>query len=158
MNRLIATTANRVRLIDRYKDSKTGTHYVLAKLDLQDFKEVLSNSKELRAELRDFVHDNAERVCYELPKRQPDNKTSRPASGGDRQRCSISTKVQGKLTEDRTMNFSRFEVDTVRGVVVLSGVFENLQPKARAFEIARQIDGVKAVNNNLQVQSRSTAQ
>jgi hyperosmotically inducible protein len=69
--------------------------------------------------------------------------------------ASISTKVQGKLTGDRMANFSRIDVDTERGVVNLSGVVENADQKARAAEIARQVDGVKRVNNNLQVQTHT---
>ena len=69
--------------------------------------------------------------------------------------ASISTTVQGKLTGDRMANFSRIDVDTERGVVNLSGVVENAEQKARAAEIARQVNGVKRVNNNLQIQSHT---
>ncbi len=68
---------------------------------------------------------------------------------------SISTTVQGKLTADRMANFSRIDVDTERGVVTLSGVVENADQKARATQVARQVSGVKGINNNLQVQSRT---
>jgi hyperosmotically inducible protein len=68
---------------------------------------------------------------------------------------SISTTVQGKLTADRMANFSRIDVDTERGVVNLSGVVENADQKVRATEIARQVNGVKRVNNNLQIQSQT---
>jgi hyperosmotically inducible protein len=50
-------------------------------------------------------------------------------------------------------NFTRVDVDTERGVVNLSGVVQTAEQKARAAEIARQVNGVKRVNNNLQVQS-----
>jgi osmotically-inducible protein OsmY len=69
--------------------------------------------------------------------------------------ASISTSVQGKLTADRMSNFTRVDVDTERGVVNLSGVVESAEQKSRAAEIARQVNGVKKVNNNLQVQSRT---
>ena len=69
--------------------------------------------------------------------------------------ASISTKVQSKLTADRMSNFARVDVDTERGVVNLSGVVETAEQKSRAAEIARQVDGVKKVNNNLQIQSRT---
>jgi osmotically-inducible protein OsmY len=67
--------------------------------------------------------------------------------------ASISTMVQSKLTADRMSNFTRVDVDTERGVVNLSGVVQTAEQKARAAEIARQVNGVKRVNNNLQVQS-----
>src|ERR1044071_6321625 len=69
--------------------------------------------------------------------------------------ATISTKVQTKLTGDRMSNFSRIDVDTERGVVMLSGVVESPEQKARATELARQVDGVRDVITNLQVQSRT---
>lgn len=67
--------------------------------------------------------------------------------------ASISTMVQSKLTADRVSNFTRVDVDTERGVVNLSGVVQSAEQKAKAAEIARQVNGVKRVNNNLQIQS-----
>jgi len=67
--------------------------------------------------------------------------------------ASITAAVQGKLTSDRIGNFARIDVDTERGVVNLSGVVRNAEEKARAAELARQVDGVKRVNNNLQIQA-----
>src|SRR5688500_5385847 len=67
--------------------------------------------------------------------------------------ASISTMVQSKLTADRMSNFTRVDVDTERGVVNLSGVVQSAEQKAKAAEIARQVNGVKRVNNNLQIQS-----
>jgi hyperosmotically inducible protein len=69
--------------------------------------------------------------------------------------ASISTSVQSKLTAERMSNFSRIDVDTERGVVNLSGVVETAEQKAKAAEIARQVNGVKRVNNNLQIQSQT---
>jgi hyperosmotically inducible protein len=70
--------------------------------------------------------------------------------------ASITAKVQGKLTTDRVSNFSRIDVDTDRGVVNLSGVVRSAEEKARAAELARQVEGVKRVNNNLQIQSANS--
>jgi len=68
--------------------------------------------------------------------------------------ASISTAVQSKLTADRISNFTRVDVDTERGTVNLSGVVQSVEQKARASELARQVNGVKRVNNNLQVQDQ----
>jgi hyperosmotically inducible periplasmic protein len=68
--------------------------------------------------------------------------------------ASISTAVQSKLTADRISNFTRVDVDTERGTVSLSGVVQSAEQKARASELARQVNGVKRVNNNLQVQDQ----
>ena len=68
--------------------------------------------------------------------------------------ASISTAVQTKLTSDRVSNFPRIDVDTERGVVNLSGVVETEAQRARAERLARQVEGVVRVNNNLQIQNR----
>jgi hyperosmotically inducible periplasmic protein len=67
--------------------------------------------------------------------------------------ASISTAVQTKLTGDRVSNFTRVDVDTERGVVQLSGVVPSSEQKLRAEELTRQVNGVRRVNNNLQVQA-----
>ena len=68
--------------------------------------------------------------------------------------ASISTAVQTKLTSDRLANFPRIDVDTERGVVSLNGVVETAAQRARAERLARQVEGVVRVNNNLQIQTR----
>lgn len=67
--------------------------------------------------------------------------------------ASISTAVQTKLTGDRVSNFTRVDVDTERGIVQLSGVVPSSEQKSRAEELTRQVNGVRRVNNNLQVQA-----
>ena len=69
--------------------------------------------------------------------------------------AAISAAVQAKLTGDRLANFTRVDVDTVRGVVNLTGVVASPEQRTRAEELARQVKGVTRVNNNLQVQTHS---
>ena len=69
--------------------------------------------------------------------------------------ASMTASVQGKLTADKLSNFSRINVDTDRSVVTLNGVVKSMSEKSRAEELARQVDGVRTVNNNLQIQSSS---
>lgn len=70
--------------------------------------------------------------------------------------ASISTAVQTKLTSDRMSNFARVAVETERGVVHLNGIVPSSEQKARAEELARQVNGVARVNNNLQIRSQAT--
>ena len=65
-----AVTLNGVRPVERYKDKDSGTYYVLAKLDLKDVKSKLEESKELNAEVRDFVRKNADRLFDKLEKEE----------------------------------------------------------------------------------------
>lgn len=65
-----AVTLNGVRPIDRYKDQKTDTYYVLTKLDFNDMKDALAQAKELNAGVRDFVRRNADRLFDRLAKEE----------------------------------------------------------------------------------------
>ena len=66
--------------------------------------------------------------------------------------ATITASVQSKLSSDRLSNFSRIDVDTERGVVTLNGVVKSADQKVRVAEMARGVNGVRSVNNNLQVQ------
>lgn len=70
--------------------------------------------------------------------------------------ATMSTSIQGKLTSDKASNFTRINVDTERGVVTLNGVVQTAEDKMRAEELARKVDGVTKVNNNLQIESMSS--
>jgi hypothetical protein len=61
-----AVTLNGVRPIDRYKDQKSGTYYVLAKLNLQEMKDAMAQAKELNSQVRDYVRKNADRLFERL--------------------------------------------------------------------------------------------
>lgn len=67
----------------------------------------------------------------------------------------ITASVQAKLTADKVSNFPRIDVDTERGIVSLSGVVQTSQQRDRAEQLARQVNGVRGLNNNLQIQVQS---
>jgi osmotically-inducible protein OsmY len=52
-------------------------------------------------------------------------------------------------------NLMRIDVDSNGGVVSLNGTVDTAEDKARAEQLARRVDGVKRVVNNLQVAKRS---
>lgn len=66
--------------------------------------------------------------------------------------AAISTSVQSTLTADKLSNFTRIDVDTNRGIVALNGTVRTAENKARAEQLARRVDGVRGVVNNLQIQ------
>ena len=68
----------------------------------------------------------------------------------------IATAVKAKLTGDRFSNLFNVEVNVTNGIVTLAGEVANAQVKADAEAEARSVDGVKGVNNNLQVKSPPT--
>jgi hypothetical protein len=65
-----AVTLNGVKPMDRYKDEKSGTYYVLTKLSLEDMKNNLEQAKELNGQVRDFVRKNADRLFDRLEKEE----------------------------------------------------------------------------------------
>ncbi len=69
--------------------------------------------------------------------------------------ASITASVQTKLTADKASNFSRIDVDTERGIVTLNGVVQSAQERERAGRLAKETDGIRGLNNNLQIQSQS---
>jgi hyperosmotically inducible protein len=68
--------------------------------------------------------------------------------------ASLTASVKSTLVADKAANLTRIDVDSNNGVVSLNGVVESAQQKARAEELVRRVDGVKGINNNLQISSR----
>ena len=64
----------------------------------------------------------------------------------------ITSSVKTKLAGEKMSSLTRIDVNTERGVVTLSGVVESSDMKATAENVARQVDGVRRVENNLQIQ------
>jgi hypothetical protein len=73
-----AATLNGVRPVDRYKDEKKGIYYVVVKMELEDVKDMLMQSKELNSQMRDFVRKNADRAFERLEKEEQKREIPRP--------------------------------------------------------------------------------
>ena len=71
-----AVTLSGVRQEERYKDEKTGTYYVLAKLNLADVKENLAQAKELNGQVRDFCPPKC-RPLFERLEKEEDKKAAK---------------------------------------------------------------------------------
>ena len=65
----------------------------------------------------------------------------------------ITAKVKSALVADPTTKAHQIEVETFQGTVQLSGFVEDDEARDRAGQVARDIEGVKAVKNSLQVRS-----
>lgn len=61
----------------------------------------------------------------------------------------ITTKVKAKLYDDPVTSGWDIKVTTHKGVVQLSGFVKSSKEKDRASEVARQVEGVKSVSNDL---------
>lgn len=65
--------------------------------------------------------------------------------------------VKARLTADQLQNLTWVGVDTNDGVVYLTGTAATEAQKMRAAEVARNVNGVKRVVNNIQVQPSAAA-
>ncbi len=63
--------------------------------------------------------------------------------------ASITASVKSKLAGDRAGTLTSIDVDTVSGTVYLTGTVPDSAAKERAGELARDVDGVRSVVNNL---------
>lgn len=66
--------------------------------------------------------------------------------------AAITTALKVKFVADADLKSLDISVDTVGGVVTLTGMAPSATAKNRATEIARTVNGVSNVNNNLTVQ------
>ena len=67
--------------------------------------------------------------------------------------ATLTASVQKKLMGDKVSNFVRINADTDRGVVTLKGTVSSMEEKSRAEDLARQVSGVRGVQNNLSIKS-----
>jgi len=63
----------------------------------------------------------------------------------------ITTKVKAALAGDPDVKGRDVSVETFRGTVQLSGFVSSPESAARAADLARQVDGVRNVQNDLSV-------
>lgn len=65
--------------------------------------------------------------------------------------ATITTRVKAQLTDDETVRARDIDVDTLDGVVTLSGRVRTDEESAQAEELAREVEGVREVQNLLEV-------
>lgn len=63
----------------------------------------------------------------------------------------ITTKVKSAFASDQTVDAINIQVTTFKGTVQLSGFAKSRQEISRAVELARGVEGVKAVKNSIQL-------
>jgi hyperosmotically inducible protein len=63
----------------------------------------------------------------------------------------LHDRVQIKLAGDSVVKGGGLTIDVKDGVVTLSGKVENEKQKVKAEKLTKKIDGVKSVNNQIQV-------
>ena len=63
----------------------------------------------------------------------------------------ITTQVKAAFVRDSEIRAFEINVETYKGVVQLSGFVSSSNSANRAVQLARQVNGVKAVRNDMQV-------
>ncbi len=66
----------------------------------------------------------------------------------------ITTQVKAKLIADPTTEAYKINVETKGGVVQLSGFVDSSTAKQRAGDVARSVDGVSNVDNDLEIRQQ----
>jgi hyperosmotically inducible periplasmic protein len=67
----------------------------------------------------------------------------------------ITAKIKAKHAEDKMVSAMRVDVETKQGVVVLSGEARTEGEIQRAEVLAKQVEGVKAVSNMIELKPKS---
>jgi osmotically-inducible protein OsmY len=68
----------------------------------------------------------------------------------------ISDAVRVKLAGDQLVGVLNFQVTVKQGVVTLGGSVEQKSLKNRAEKVAKKVKGVKRVDNNIEIKSRTS--
>jgi hyperosmotically inducible periplasmic protein len=63
----------------------------------------------------------------------------------------LTGKVKAALVQDPATKARQIDVETFRGTVQLNGFVDSAEAKAAATRVARSVEGVKSVDNNLDV-------
>jgi hyperosmotically inducible periplasmic protein len=63
----------------------------------------------------------------------------------------ITTKVKAKFAEDKTVAATSISVETLKGTVQLSGFAKSSAEKSQAESLARSVNGVRSVRNDIVV-------
>jgi osmotically-inducible protein OsmY len=61
----------------------------------------------------------------------------------------VTTKVKAKFAEDKTVSAMAIKVDTMQGVVQLSGFAKSTEERMMAERLARDTNGVQGVRNDI---------
>ena len=69
--------------------------------------------------------------------------------------ATITTRVKTALLNDPVVGGLRIDVDTFKGVVTLSGTADSKDTRDKAGQAAADVQGVKSVNNRINVLSGS---
>ena len=65
--------------------------------------------------------------------------------------ATITTQIKGRFIENKVVDAASIQVETLNGTVMLSGFAKSAAEKSTAETIARGVNGVKSVRNELSI-------
>ena len=67
----------------------------------------------------------------------------------------ITSKIKAAFAADPTVKATEVKVETFKGTVQLSGFVDDATARARAVEVAKNVEGVKNVKNDLALRNKT---
>lgn len=120
----------------------------------QQKQDTLPNAQD-RAQNREKVQDKVETTKDKMPTAQERAKNREKVSS-TASNATLTTKVKTALASDAgAKTMTSIDVDSNNGVVTLKGKVDSADMKKKAGDIAKKVDGVKSVKNELKVEKKS---
>jgi hyperosmotically inducible protein len=117
-------------------------------------KQDLPNAQE-RAQNREKVQDKVESTKEKLPTAEERAK-NRDKVATTTSNATLTGKVKSALASDAgAKTMTNINVDSNNGVVTLKGRVDSADAKKKAADIAKKVEGVKSVKNELKVEKKS---
>ena len=96
-----------------------------------------------------------ERAGEKMDQAAADAKHKAAQAGDKIDDAAITAKVKTALIGEPGLKALKIDVDTANGVVTLSGAVDTPQNLDRATQVAQAVDGVKSVDNRLNVKAKA---
>ena len=120
----------------------------------QQKQDTLPSAQE-RAQNREKVQDKVETTKDKMPTAEERAKNREKVSS-TASNATLTTKVKTALASDAgAKTMTNINVDSNNGVVTLKGKVDSADMKKKAGDIAKKVDGVKSVKNELKVEKKS---
>lgn len=118
----------------------------------QRMDESVQASKEKMAEAQNKADAAGDKMKQEASQASDKMKEKADAAGKVLDDTAITASVRAKIVSEPDLSNMDVKVDTKEGIVTLDGKAKTADAKDRATLVARSVEGVKDVNNNLSVQ------
>jgi len=119
----------------------------------QQKQDTLPSAQE-RAQNREKVQDKVESTKEKMPTAQ-ERANNREKVSSTASNATLTTKVKTALASDAgAKTMTNIDVDSNNGVVTLKGKVDSADMKKKAGDIAKKVEGVKSVKNELKVEKK----